>query len=128
MASQKHLVRKGCRTALVENQRRLFTFLDVHRVLMSLNDPEKMLSQNNSEDGIFAVLPANRTCADLSLMPLTLCKCEDFDRYNSVEYNSDSHKWLAEFALGTLNDAIQKQHMGNKRERVSITLGPDLQI
>ena len=97
--------------ALIANQKRLFTLLDVHRALISLNDPEKMNSQNFLEAGVFAVLPANRTCADLNLMPLTMCKCEDFDNYNPVKDNSESHKWLAEFALGTLNDAIQKQHL-----------------
>lgn len=101
-------------SALIANQKRLFTLLDVHRALMSLNDPEKMNSQNSLVTGIFAVLPANRTCADLNLMPLTRCKCEGFDDYNPAEDNSNSHKWLAEFALGTLNDAIQKQHMGGK--------------
>ena len=100
--------------SLVENKKRLFTFLDVHRALMSLNDPEKMHSQNFLVTGIFSVLPANRTCADLSLMPLTRCKCEGFDNYNQVKDNSDSHKWLAEFSLGTLNDAIQRQYMGGK--------------
>ena len=101
-------------SALVANQKRLFTLLDVHRALMSVNDPEKMKSQNSLVTSIFAVLPENRTCADLNLMPLTRCKCEGFDDYNPARDNSDSHKWLAEFALGTLNDAIQKQHMGGK--------------
>jgi len=102
-------------SALASNQKRLFTLLDVHRALMSLNDPEKMNSQNSLVAGIFAVIPANRTCVDLNLMPLTRCKCEGFDNYNPAEDNSESHKWLAEFALGTLNNAIQKQHMGGKR-------------
>ena len=100
--------------ALTANQKRLFTLLDLHRALMSLNDPKKTNSQNSLDVGIFAVLPANRTCADLSLMPLSRCKCEGFDNYNPAKDNSESHKWLAEFALGTLNDAIQKQHMGGK--------------
>ena len=100
--------------ALVENQKHLFTLLDVHRALVSLNDPEKINSQNSTAVGIFAVLPANRTCADLRLMPLTRCKCEGFDDSHQVEDNSENLKWLAEFALGALNDAIQKQHMGGK--------------
>ncbi len=100
--------------ALAANQKRLFTLLDVHRALMSLNDPKKMNSQNSLDAGIFAFLPANRTCADLNLMPLTRCKCEGFENYDPANDNSESHKWLAEFALGTLNDAIQKQHMGGK--------------
>lgn len=101
-------------SALASNQKRLFTLLDVHRALMSLNDPKKVNSQNPLVSGIFAVLPANRTCVDLNLMPMTRCKCEGFDNYNPAEDNSDSHKWLAEFALGTLNDVIQKQHMEGK--------------
>lgn len=102
-------------SALAANQKRLFALLDVHRALMSLNDPVKMKSQNSLVAGIFAVLPANRTCVDLTLMPLTRCKCEGFDSYNPAKDNSDSHKWLAEFALGTLNDAIQKQYMGGEK-------------
>lgn len=81
---------------------------------MSLNDPKKVNSQNPLVSGIFAVLPANRTCVDLNLIAMTRCKCEGFDNYNPAEDNSDSHKWLAEFALGTLNDVIQKQHMEGK--------------
>ena len=98
--------------ALVENQKRLFTLLDLHRALVSLNHPELINSQNSTAVGIFSVLPANRTCADLQLMPLTRCKCEGFDDYSRAEDNSKNHKWLAEFALGTLNDAIQTQHLG----------------
>ena len=99
-------------TALVENQKRLFTLLDLHRALVCLNHPELMNSQNSTAVGIFSVLPANRTCADLQLMPLTRCKCEGFDDYSRAEDNSKNHKWLVEFALGTLNDAIQTQHLG----------------
>ena len=98
-------------TALVENQKRLFTLLDLHRALVSLNHPELMSSQNSTAVGIFSVLPANRTCADLQLMPLTRCKCEGFDDYSRAEDNSKNDKWLVEFALGTLNDAIQTQHL-----------------
>ena len=97
-------------TALVENQKRLFTLLDLHRALVSLNHPELMSSQNSTAVGIFSVLPANRTCADLQLMPLTRCKCEGFNDYRRAEDNSKNDKWLA--ALGTLNDAIQTQHLG----------------
>ena len=28
--------------------------------------------------------------------------------------NADDHNWLAEFAVGYINDAIQKQHMDSK--------------
>ena len=106
--------------ALVENQKRLFTLLEVHKALMSLNDPQKINPQNFTEAGIFAVLPESRTCEDVRLLPLTKCKCEGFEDYNQAEDNSDDHKWLAEFALGTLNDAIQTQHMKGKFLLLSI--------
>ena len=95
--------------ALVENQGRLFTTADVYRALMSLHDPIKSRSRDPRLSGLFAVLPANRTCADLPLMPLARCKCEGWDE--AVSDNSPKHKWLAEFALGQLNNAIQQQFM-----------------
>ncbi|KAJ7389022.1 ligand-gated sodium channel [Desmophyllum pertusum] len=98
--------------ALVANQKRLFMLRDVHKAFMSLNDPDKMNSQDFSETGIFSVVPANRTCADLYMLPLTRCKCEGFDEEGHIKDNAENHKWLAEFALGTLNDAIQKQYVG----------------
>ena len=100
--------------ALETNQKRLFILQDVHKALMSLHDPEKMNSQDFSQTGIFSVIPANRTCADLFILPLTRCKCEGFDEEGHIQDNAENHKWLAEFALATLNDAIQKQYMEGK--------------
>ena len=101
--------------ALVTNQKRLFMLYDVHKAFMSLPDPQKMNSRDHSVTGIFSEIPANRTCADLYMLPLTRCKCEGFDKEGHVKDNADDHKWLAEFAVGTLNDAIQKQYMeGNQ--------------
>ena len=100
--------------ALETNQKRLFILQDVHKALMSLHDPEKMNSQDFSQTGIFSVIPANRTCADLYMLPLTRCKCEGFDEEGHIKDNAENHKWLAEFALGTINDAIQTQYMEGK--------------
>ncbi|XP_078343835.1 uncharacterized protein LOC144629491 [Oculina patagonica] len=97
--------------ALVTNQKRLFILQDVHKALMSLRDTEKMNSQDYLQTGVFSVISANRTCADLYMLPLTRCKCEGFDEEGHIKDNADNHKWLAEFALGTINDAIQKQYM-----------------
>ena len=97
--------------ALVTNQKRLFMLQDVHKALMSLHDPEKMNSQDFSQTGVFSVIPLNRTCADLYMLPLTRCKCEGFDEEGHIKDNADNHKWLAEFAVGFMNDAIQKQYM-----------------
>ena len=97
--------------ALETNQKRLFTLQDVHKALMSLHDPEKMNFQDVSQTGIFSVIPASRTCADLYMLPLTRCKCEGFDEEGHIKDNAENHKWLAEFAVGFMNDVTQKQYM-----------------
>ena len=97
--------------ALETNQKRLFTLQDVHKALMSLHDPEKMNFQDVSQTGIFSVIPASRTCADLYMLPLTRCKCEGFDEDGHIKDNAENHKWLAEFAVGFMNDVTQKQYM-----------------
>lgn len=99
--------------ALVENQRRLFTTADIHRALMSLDNKTRSKSHDPNLAGIFAMLPANRTCADLPLMPLSRCKCEGQEQH--VADDAPKQKWLAEFALGQLNNLIQEQYLkGNK--------------
>ncbi|PFX29719.1 hypothetical protein AWC38_SpisGene5491 [Stylophora pistillata] len=97
--------------ALITNQKRLFMLYDVHKAFMSLNDPQKINSKDHKVTGIFSEIPANRTCADLYMLPLTRCKCEGFDEEIPVKDNADDHTWLAEFAVGYINDAIQKQYM-----------------
>jgi len=108
--------------ALFTNQKRLFILHDLHNALMSLHDPEKMNSQDFSQTGIFSVIPANRTCADLYMLPLTRCKCEGFDEEGHIKDNADNHKWLAEFAVGYMNDAIQKQYMGGEMLAVVVVV------
>ena len=97
--------------ALEINQKRLFNIQDVHKALMGLHDPEKINSQDFSQTGIFSVIPVNRTCADLYMLPLTRCKCEGFDKDGYIKDNAENHKWLAEFAVGFMNDVTQKQYM-----------------
>ena len=96
-------------TSLIENQRRLFTMLDVHRMLMAIHDPKKLKSTDYRVNGLLSVLPGNRTCASLPLTPMTRCKCDGWDQ--RVDDNSPRHAWLAEFALGQLNNMIQEQFM-----------------
>ena len=108
--------------ALVTNQKRLFILYDVHTAFMSFLDPQKMNSRDHSVTGIFSEIPANRTCADLYMLPLTRCKCEGFDEESHIKDNADDHKWLAEFAVGHINDAIQKQYMGGKMSLVDSLL------
>lgn len=96
--------------ALVTNQKRLFVLKDVHKAFMSLHDRQKMDSVDYSVTGIFSEIPANRTCADLEMLPAAKCKCEGFDEEIEIRENADDQKWLAEFAVGYINNAIQRQH------------------
>ena len=100
--------------ALVTNQKRLFALKDVHKAFMSLYDPQKMDSDDHSVTGIFSEIPPNRTCADLDMLPLTRCKCEGFNKEIEIKENADDYKWLAEFAVGHINNAIQRQHREGK--------------
>ena len=99
------LLGKERMAALVENQKRLFTTADIHKALMTLHD--KTPSSDYRTSGIFATISGNRTCADLPLLPLTRCKCDGWDQ--TVADNAPKHKWLAERALGNINNNIQEQ-------------------
>ncbi|EDO37452.1 predicted protein [Nematostella vectensis] len=94
--------------ALVKNQQRIFTTLDLHKALMFLHSTDKP-SSDYKQAGIFAKIPADRTCSDLPLSPLARCRCEGWDE--KAEKNSPRIKWLAEFAVGALNDLIQEQYV-----------------
>ncbi|PFX31742.1 hypothetical protein AWC38_SpisGene3494 [Stylophora pistillata] len=69
-----------------------------------------MESVDHSVTGIFSEILANRACADLEMLLLTRCKCEGFNEEVEIKENADDHKWLAEFAVGYINNAIQRQH------------------
>lgn len=92
--------------AMAQNQNRLITTLDLHNSLMSLG---ATITINEEDKGIFGLIPANRTCADLSMKPLAVCKCENWDVM--FPDNDKRFTWLAEFALGIINNQIQNQFL-----------------
>lgn len=90
--------------ALKINQRRLVTAFDLHHSLMALAGP---LSNEVKHVGIFTPIHSNRTCDDIELKTPNLCVCEGWDSPTS----NDSFKIaIAEFAVGKLNDMIQKYY------------------
>ena len=101
--------------ALVTNQKRMFMLYDVHNAFMSLHNPQTRNSRDYLVTGIFSEIPANRTCADLFMLPLTRCKCEGFDEEGHIKDDAEDHKWLAEAAVGYMNDAIQRQYEKGER-------------
>ncbi|CAB3984816.1 Sodium potassium calcium exchanger 5 [Paramuricea clavata] len=58
--------------------------------------------------GLFKPVPLDRTCEQMKLRSDVLCLCEGMDK--SVSNDSETVQWAAEFALGTLNNRIQKQY------------------
>jgi len=99
---------KDIMDALTTNQNRLVTVLDLHRAIMSVNDQNRLNSNNPDVSGVFAKLSPNRTCSDVPLMPLVRCQCVGSEE--KYEDNSPKMQWIAEFALGMLNNDIQNQY------------------
>lgn len=95
--------------AMVTNQRRLLTTLDLHNAIMSIGDPERSTSGSYLDDGIFSEIPPNRTCADLSIKAAAVCKCEGWEQ--KFQDNDPQFIFLAEFALGNLNNNIQTNYV-----------------
>ena len=98
---------------LVQNQNRLITTLDLHNGFMSLG-ATGLTHTTARDNGIFGLIPANRTCADLSMKPLAVCKCEKWETI--FPDNDKRFTWLAEFALGIINNKIQLQFLGDSKE------------
>ena len=99
--------------ALVQNQNRLITTLDLHNGFMSLG-ATGLTHTTAGSNGIFDLIPANRTCADISMKPLAVCKCEKWEEI--FPDNDKRFTWLAEFALGTINNKIQLQFLGSAKQ------------
>ena len=98
--------------ALEQNQNRIINTLDIHNGLMSLGKATN--SSSLKDKGIFDLIPANRTCADLPRKPLAVCKCQGWE--TNFPDNDKRFTWLAEFALGTINNQIQEQFLRGDKQ------------
>ncbi|EDO39325.1 predicted protein [Nematostella vectensis] len=103
--------------ALRANQRRLTTMIDIHHALMALAGP---IPKGVRPVGIFGQIP-DRTCNDVELRTPNLCVCEGWD---SPTTNDTSKLALVEFAIGQLNNKIDRQflHYNTKDNRALSTL------
>ena len=52
------------------------------------------------------------------MLPLTRWKCEGFDAEIPVNDSANDHMGLAEFVVGYINDARQKQYMSGETASV----------
>ena len=103
--------------ALLANQKRLVSVLDLHRMLISLGDLQTPVVDDSRLSGLLAPVPLSRTCADVEgLGSDAICRCQGWHEFLSE--SSSEVIWLAEYALGELNNMIQKQYTeGEKSKR-----------
>lgn len=90
--------------ALFANQRRLMSTLDLHKAIISF-----VKSSKGQGQGVFAEVPPQRTCANLTMKLSAVCKCANWETLYPDDYANFT--WLAEFALGEINNNIQKEFM-----------------
>jgi len=77
---------------------------------MTLHDPNP--SPDYKVSGVFAKIPPTRKCDDVELLPLVRCQCEGSE--TKLDDNANGYRWLAEFALGSINNIIQRQYSESK--------------
>ncbi|XP_032241464.2 uncharacterized protein LOC5515741 [Nematostella vectensis] len=93
--------------ALVTNQKRLVTTMELHYAIVST-----LTHVGAVKEGVFRVIP-DRTCADISIKSFAICKCEGWEKHFTD--NHESFAWLAERALGKINNVVQKKFMKTHR-------------
>ncbi|XP_033127485.1 uncharacterized protein LOC117125182, partial [Anneissia japonica] len=98
--------------ALKVNQQRLVSILDIHYALRVLSEGkvEKLDAKHKKysikPDGIFSEIALNRSCSKIPRIEPNVCICQDFE---VAAANDATYALMAEFALGSINNAIQQQ-------------------
>ena len=95
--------------ALKVNQHRLLSPIELHNAFASIGRAHSSgVLQSFQEIGIFAEIPENRSCGDIQSNRGALCKCQGWETW--FPDNDPQFVWLAEFALGQLNNLIQQEY------------------
>ena len=95
--------------ALRTNRLRLVNHIDLHHTIKHLANKE------HPEEGLFHIMPTNRTCGDLLLSTPNFCLCEDLQSpmVNETEY------WpFVEFVVGHFNNEINDASPGGHCKRI----------
>lgn len=111
----QNLLGKVKMQALIQNQKRLVSIVDLHHTLITLAANIGGDASTQQNQGLLQPISRNRSCEDLGLLTSTLCICQGWE--TKVHTNS-FHFIVAEFALGKLNEKIQSQFLKkSKRKR-----------
>lgn len=97
---------------LINNQKRAITLKDVHGALTSILEFDHSfdkLTKPVQREGIFSEIPENRQICTYK----TLCICKGNERWFPDNYANFT--WIAEFAIGELNNKIQRLYSKGMR-------------
>ena len=101
--------------SLIVNQKRLVTVSDLHRTLTSIAELAETETAISHTSGLFRPVPSTRTCADIKgLHSDAMCRCEGWRKF--LNPKSLDVIWLAEFAIGQINNLIQAQYLAGRTE------------
>ena len=91
--------------ALADNERRLVSMGDVHLCLRDF--VSVATGRDNTASGLLGEISTKRTCDDLPIDAMAYCVCRD---HTVAKPSDDWQALIAEFAVGTLNEAIRIQY------------------
>ncbi|XP_031571982.1 uncharacterized protein LOC116306089 [Actinia tenebrosa] len=102
---------------LINNQKRVITLKDVHGALTSILEFDynfDKLAKPVQREGIFSAIPEHRQICTYE----TLCICKGNEKWFS---DNDAHfTWVAEFAIGELNNQIQRLYSMGMRNTSTV--------
>ncbi|CAH3044701.1 unnamed protein product [Porites lobata] len=106
--------------AVIENQKHLVTVSDLHYTITSVAELTESGAAVSQVSGLLRPVSATRTYADMQgLHSEVMCRCESWRKFlsaNSVDLLTSFVLWLAEFAVGHINNLVQKQYLAGKSE------------
>ena len=103
-------------TAILKNQKAIVSSVDLHATILALSG----LSNHARDMGLFSDKTWRRGCENLPVRGYSLCKCVNNYRFLNLKNRTDFFDvlWMAEFAIGTLNDRLNKQLLTNKKGNI----------
>ena len=101
---------------LRRNTKRLFTMIDVHKMIMRIAETDRSnVGRESYGGGMLSLIPTTRHCDDLELALPSLCICEGWD---SPARNNTAQTGVLEFAVGTLNNMIDSQRQDGNGDKL----------
>ena len=94
------------------NQNAVVSAVDLHNSILFMSDLENALQSKNKQDfGLFTDKTWRQGCKQLPMRDYALCKCVNRYKFMDVKVPKDFYDviWMAEFAMGQLNDKLNKE-------------------